>query len=132
MRRTVRVLSLALLLPSAGAAAAGAPRVVMEEFTVPAVDPGTSRVPSTGHKATPSSLRVSVSTDGGDGDGDSNLAAMSADGRYVAFQSAATNLVAGDVNGEDDVFVRDTCVGAPSGCVPAWRSVGTRAGSRSV
>ncbi len=33
--------------------------------------------------------------------------AISADGRYVAFFSAATNLVAGDTNGSLDIFVRD-------------------------
>ena len=33
--------------------------------------------------------------------------AISADGRYVAFGSDASNLVAGDTNGAGDVFVRD-------------------------
>ena len=33
--------------------------------------------------------------------------AVSTDGRYVAFASAASNLVAGDTNGAIDVFVRD-------------------------
>ena len=32
---------------------------------------------------------------------------MSLDGRFAAFSSAATNLVAGDTNGLPDVFVRD-------------------------
>ena len=32
---------------------------------------------------------------------------ISADGRFVAFASGATNLVAGDTNGTGDVFVRD-------------------------
>ena len=32
---------------------------------------------------------------------------ISADGRFVAFASYASNLVAGDTNGTDDVFVRD-------------------------
>jgi hypothetical protein len=36
---------------------------------------------------------------------------ISADGRYVAFASDATNLVANDLNGETDVFVRDTLTG---------------------
>ncbi len=56
--------------------------------------------------------RVSVSTSGGEGDGGSTQASLSADGRYVAFQSAATNLVAGDGNGQDDVFVHDRQTGA--------------------
>ena len=37
--------------------------------------------------------------------------AISADGRFVAFESAATNLVPGDTNGTVDVFVRDRQTG---------------------
>jgi hypothetical protein len=33
--------------------------------------------------------------------------AISGDGRFVAFASSATNLIAGDTNGQDDIFVRD-------------------------
>lgn len=51
--------------------------------------------------------RVSVSTAGTAGDGDSNDPAISADGRYVAFVSAATNLVPDDTNASYDIFVRD-------------------------
>lgn len=36
---------------------------------------------------------------------------ISADGRYITFQSDATNLVPGDTNDETDVFVRDTVAG---------------------
>lgn len=36
---------------------------------------------------------------------------FSSDGRYVAFQSEASNLVSGDTNGVDDVFLRDTLTG---------------------
>ena len=50
---------------------------------------------------------VSVATDGGPGNGPSSDAAMTPDGRYVAFISSATNLVAGDTNKIPDVFVRD-------------------------
>ncbi len=46
--------------------------------------------------------------DGGDGgDGQSAFGSMSADGRYVAFESSASNLAADDDNGERDIFVRD-------------------------
>src|SRR5262249_40666684 len=38
-------------------------------------------------------------------------ATISADGRFVAFASDATNLVAGDTNSATDVFVRDLQVG---------------------
>jgi Tol biopolymer transport system component len=51
--------------------------------------------------------RLSVATDGRQADGASFDVALSADGRYVAFDSAATNLVAGDTNERTDVFVRD-------------------------
>jgi len=51
--------------------------------------------------------RVSVSSGGAQGDGPSTYGTISADGRYVAFQSSATNLVSGDTNGVGDIFVRD-------------------------
>ena len=51
--------------------------------------------------------RVSVESGGAEGNGDSFEPALSADGRFVAFSSAATNLVAGDTNDANDVFVRD-------------------------
>jgi Tol biopolymer transport system component len=52
-------------------------------------------------------LLVSVSTNGLVGNGASRSPAMTPDGRYVAFVSAANNLVAGDTNRIPDVFVRD-------------------------
>jgi len=64
-----------------------------------------------------------VGTDGHSGDGDSVSPSISADGRYVAFVSSATNLVDGDTNGVSDAFVRDTCAGAPSGCTPSIQRV---------
>ena len=51
--------------------------------------------------------RASVATDGSQAVGSSDRATISADGRFVAFDSDASNLVAGDTNGEWDVFVRD-------------------------
>ena len=59
-----------------------------------------------------STERVSVGSDGSQGDsgsgGDaSHDVAVSAEGRYVAFSSCASNLVVDDTNGECDVFVRD-------------------------
>ncbi|MDR6290293.1 Ca2+-binding RTX toxin-like protein [Inquilinus ginsengisoli] len=50
---------------------------------------------------------VSASTGGGSGDAGSSGASISGNGRYVVFQSDATNLVAGDTNGATDIFVRD-------------------------
>jgi len=54
---------------------------------------------------------VSVSTNGYPGNGESREATMTPDGRYVAFVSAANNLVAGDINGIPDIFVRDMQAG---------------------
>ena len=54
---------------------------------------------------------VSVSSAGVQGNGASLDASISGDGRYVVFESAASNLVAGDSNGVDDVFLRDTVAG---------------------
>jgi Tol biopolymer transport system component len=51
--------------------------------------------------------QVSVSSSGRQSNGDSVNPAISANGRYVAFASLATNLVPGDTNGTWDVFVRD-------------------------
>ena len=65
----------------------------------------------------PSVTRLSVATDGTQSDGFSHSPAISANGRYVAFESDADNLVPGDTNQFDDIFVRDTCFGAPAGCV---------------
>lgn len=52
-------------------------------------------------------ILVSVAADGGSGNGPSTNAVITPDGRYVAFVSAATNLVVGDTNKIADVFVRD-------------------------
>jgi Tol biopolymer transport system component len=45
------------------------------------------------------------------GNGDSTTPVISADGRYVAFPSLASNLVPGDRNGVSDVFVKDLRTG---------------------
>lgn len=55
--------------------------------------------------------RLSVGLDGAAPNGSSFGTSMSADGRYVAFTSFASNLVSGDVNGDSDVFVRDRLLG---------------------
>ena len=48
----------------------------------------------------------------GQGDGESAFPAISAEGRFVAFSSLATNLVDGDTNATTDVFIRDRWTGA--------------------
>ncbi|MBP2320239.1 Tol biopolymer transport system component [Kibdelosporangium banguiense] len=56
--------------------------------------------------------RVSVTADGREGDAASyDPPGISADGRHVAFVSSATNLVSGDTNGQDDVFVKNLRTG---------------------
>jgi hypothetical protein len=94
---------------------------------------------------TPKTTRVSVAPDGAQANGDSGSTvtspggslAVSFDGRYVAFVSSATNLVADDTNGTDDVFLRDTCLddryGSIAGCKPttirvSLRNDGTQSG----
>ncbi|MBI2901224.1 MAG: PD40 domain-containing protein, partial [Planctomycetes bacterium] len=54
---------------------------------------------------------VSVNNAGVQGDGASQRPSLSSDSRFVAFQSAATNLVSGDTNLKTDVFVRDRLLG---------------------
>jgi Tol biopolymer transport system component len=56
--------------------------------------------------------RVSEPATGGDADGPSSETDICADGHLVVFTSSATNLVAGDTNGHDDVFIRDLDTGA--------------------
>ncbi|MEN4017821.1 MAG: hypothetical protein PQ975_07680, partial [Methanobacterium sp.] len=51
--------------------------------------------------------RVSISSTGREANGDSFQPSISTDGRYVAFSSGANNLVTGDNNGVDDIFVYD-------------------------
>jgi tricorn protease-like protein len=59
-------------------------------------------------------IRVSVDSAGMQGNGDSLAAAVSADGRYVAFRSFASNLVPNDTNGAQDIFVHDCVTGTTS------------------
>ena len=62
-------------------------------------------------RVTGTTERVSVSSAGAEANGTSFAPAISADGRFVAFPSEATNLVPGDTNGVTDVFVRDRLTG---------------------
>jgi len=60
---------------------------------------------------TPGTHQVSLAADGSQPDARSNQPSISSDGRYVAFTSEASNLVADDTNGVTDVFVRDMLTG---------------------
>jgi archaellum component FlaF (FlaF/FlaG flagellin family) len=55
--------------------------------------------------------RVSVASNGAQANGDSSSPAISTDGRYVGFDSQASNLVIGDTNGKSDAFIRDRQTG---------------------
>ncbi|HEV7734280.1 MAG TPA: hypothetical protein VGR62_19060 [Candidatus Binatia bacterium] len=58
--------------------------------------------------------RISVDTDGVEGNAESFAPTMSADGRYIAFTSFATNLAPGDTNGRQDVFLHDRVLASTS------------------
>jgi hypothetical protein len=64
---------------------------------------------------------ITIALDGSPANADSLVApSINSDSRYVAFQSAATNLVAGPASGFQDIYLRDTCLGyAPPGCTPS-------------
>ena len=62
-------------------------------------------------RLTGTTTRVSVSTAGAQANGSSYGPAISGDGRFVAFESDASNLVAGDTNSARDIFLRDTQAG---------------------
>lgn len=52
-------------------------------------------------------VRISVSTAGSEANGASAGPSTSATGRFVAFESVATNLIAADTNGATDIVLRD-------------------------
>jgi Tol biopolymer transport system component len=72
-------------------------------------------------RVTGETTRVSVGSTGEQGDGSSWYPSMSADGRYVAFMSTATNLVTGDTNDEGDVFVHDRATGETTRVSVDWQ-----------
>lgn len=71
---------------------------------------------------TPKATVVSLGNDGSIPNAGSNNVSISGNGRFIAFGSLASNLVPGDLNGPaatKDIFVRDTCYDAPTGCTPS-------------
>lgn len=75
----------------------------------------------------PRATLLSVALDGEAASADSHSPSMSSDGRYVAFSSAAQNLVENAPSGRQ-VYLRDTCAGASDSCKPATALVSTDAG----
>jgi hypothetical protein len=67
---------------------------------------------------TPATTRISISSDSNEANGASASPSISADGRFVAFDSDATNLVLDNASA-GRTFVRDTCHGAANSCTPA-------------
>ncbi|HXX15592.1 MAG TPA: hypothetical protein VEJ47_11870 [Candidatus Eremiobacteraceae bacterium] len=72
---------------------------------------------------------ASVAVDGSSGNAESHNVAMTTDGRYVAFSSAATNLVENAPGGRQ-VYLRDTCSGATAQCKPSTQLVSTDAAGK--
>ncbi len=62
-------------------------------------------------RKTKETTRVSVSSTGEEANGSSWNLSISADGRFVVFSSEASNLVSGDTNGKEDIFIHDRCPG---------------------
>jgi LPXTG-site transpeptidase (sortase) family protein len=62
-------------------------------------------------RTTGATQRASVASSGTQGNAPSRSASISPDGRFIAFESAASNLVAGDTNGRPDIFVHDRITG---------------------
>jgi len=84
----------------------------------------------------PRTTLLSVAGDGTAASGDSHTPSMSSDGRYVAFSSAATNLMENAPTGRQ-VYLRDTCAGAGDYCKPSTHLIstdpnGTLVGTESV
>ena len=63
-------------------------------------------------RQTGKTIRVSVDSQGRQANGSSGVPAVSADGRWIAFHSFASNLVDGDTNGSLDIFVNDRETGS--------------------
>ena len=72
----------------------------------------------------PQTTVLSAAQDGTAGNADSHTPSITSDGRYVAFSSAATNLVADTPSGKQ-IFLRDTCRGAASSCKPQTQLIST-------
>jgi len=84
----------------------------------------------------PRTTLLSAATDGSPANEESHAPSMSADGRYVAFSSAATNLVENAPLGRQ-IYVRDTCAGAGESCKPSTQLIstdsnGTLVGTESI
>ena len=96
--------------PSISAGGRCAPVMAYASYLVPG-DTNATRDVFVHDRVTGTTERVSVDSAGAQGNNSSDWPSISADGRYVAFDSWASNLVPGDANATDDIFVRDRVTG---------------------
>ncbi|MGH9482693.1 MAG: choice-of-anchor D domain-containing protein, partial [Terriglobales bacterium] len=88
-------------------------------YPSPPGSPGQTEISETDTQ-TPSTILVSQSTNGtADGGIALSLPSISPDGRYVAFASDFDDVNGAAGNGFVQTYLRDTCLGAPSGCTPS-------------
>jgi len=84
----------------------------------------------------PRTALLSVAADGSAANEESHTPSISSDGRYVAFSSAATNVVENAPAGRQ-IYMRDTCSGAGDSCKPSTQlisadSSGALVGTQSI
>jgi WD40-like Beta Propeller Repeat len=84
----------------------------------------------------PHTALASIASDGSAANADSHSPSVSADGRYVAFSSAATNLLPTSAASSESaaqpgpgrqIYLRDTCTGTSSSCTPSTALISTDA-----
>jgi hypothetical protein len=95
-------------------------QILLRDTCTGAATPGAS---TTSNCQTHTTL-LSASNEGAPGNADSNTPSMSADGRFVAFSSAATNLVSNSPAGRQ-IYLRDTCAGVATQCTPQTMLIST-------
>jgi hypothetical protein len=86
----------------------GASDVYQKTFYLPTLKYRQRRRAGNKRAIKPNTLLISATTSGQSGNGASTNPASNDDGEYVAFQTAATNLVGGDTNDASDVLLRGT------------------------
>jgi hypothetical protein len=84
----------------------------------------------------PRTTLLSVAADGSAANEESHTPSMSADGRYIAFSSAATNLIENAPAGRN-IYLRDTCAGGGDLCKPSTQHIsldsnGALVGTQSI
>jgi len=126
--------------PAQSSGASSVPSISSDGLRVAFVSAATNLVPSDANAVndvfvrdlkTGTNSRVSVSSASAEGDGASSNGMISANGKFVAFSSAATNLVAGDTNAVGDVFVRDLDAATTERVSVSGAGVEANAGSSS-